>query len=238
MGKRRYLKVRPKQKCPKDHAVFYDGYIDGRLPVKDRYYCDEEYLCYLRTGARAQIKETPTTEKIRNLFLLADLGEGDPDYVVPEEFCEMRGISLSTFRRLLAIVREHYGICREDGNSYQDTPANRKYLALLALYERLEDGVDMQAFCTEFHIGRTSFFRYLALVEDFYFYLYEGAKRIALLGNGSYIGVLLEDLEEYNAWEDGQREWKRNERMKKKRKPLETTGDEGDGGATVQNEGS
>ena len=95
----------------------------------------------------------------------------------------MRGISLSTFRRLLAIVREHYGICREDGNSYQDTPANRKYLALLALYERLEDGVDMQAFCTEFHIGRTSFFRYLTLVEDFYFYLYEGAKRIALLGD-------------------------------------------------------
>lgn len=238
MGRERYLKVKPKQKCPKDHKVFHDAYLDNRWLGKNVYYCDEEDLCYLRTGERAHIKETPTTEKIRNLFLLADFAEGDPDYVSPEEFCELRDISLSNYRRLLTILREHYGICSEDGNTYEDTPANRKYLALLALYERLEDGVEKDAFCAEFRIGRTTFFRYLALVEDFYFYLYEGKKRIALLGNGNYLGVHMEDLEEYNKWEDEQRKWRREERLKRKRKSPELSEGEGDEGNEGNEDGN
>ena len=173
MGKRAYLKLNPKQKRPKDHEVI----------------CDGGNIYYPRTGTPAQIKETPTTGKIRNLFYFSLEADGEPDQVDPESFCEMRQISLSNFRRLLAIMLEYYGICSEDGNTYQDTPTNRKYLALLALHDRLEDGVDMQKFCSEFHIGRTTFFRYLAIVEDFYFHFRGGDKVIALLGDGKYIGV-------------------------------------------------
>lgn len=181
MGKKGYLKRKPKQKCPKDHEVFFD----------------ESNLYYIRSGARAEIKETPTIKKIRNLLMFSLEADGDPDRVAPKDLAYP--ISLSNFRRLLAVMREYYGICSEDGNAYCDTPSNRKYLAILALHDRLEDGVDGKAFCAEFQIGRTTFYRYLAIVEDFYFYLRGGAKVIALLDDGRYIGVYPEDLEAYNA---------------------------------------
>ncbi len=205
MGKRRYLKVDPKQKRPKDHEVICDDY-DNRpdalqddnhpeRPKEDFSSRTETNIYYFRTGERAEMKETPTIEKIRNLFFFALEADGEPDQVEPEYFCEMRQISLSNFRRLLAIMREYYGVYGEDGNAYHDTPSNRKYLALLALHDRLEDGVDMKSFCAEFHIGRTTFYRYLAIVEDFYYYLRGGAKVIALLGDGRYIGAYPDDLD-------------------------------------------
>ncbi len=197
MGKRRYLKVGPKQKRSKGHGVICDD-DDNRpdaLSGEDFSSRIESNIYYIRTGERAEIKETPTIEKIRNLFFFALEADGDPDCVDSERFCKMRQISFSNFRRLLAIMREYYGICSEDGNTYQDTPTNRKYLALLALHDGLEDGVDMREFCTQFHIGRTTFFRYLAIVEDFYFYLRGGAKAIALLGDKRYIGVYPEDID-------------------------------------------
>ena len=207
MGKRRYLKVDPKQKRSKDHEVICDD-SDNRPdalpddddpnthPKEDFSSRTESNIYYIRTGERAEIKETPTIEKIRNLFFFELEADGDPDLVDPVSFCEMREISLSNFRRLLAIMREYYGTYSEDGNTYHDTPSNRKYLALLALHDRLEDGVDMKSFCAEFHIGRTTFYRYLAIVEDFYFYLSGGAKAIALLGDGRYIGVYPEDIDD------------------------------------------
>ncbi len=197
MGKRRYLKTDPRQKRSKEHDAVCDDRDNraDRFDGEDFFYRTETNIYYVRTGKRAEIKETPTAEKIRNLFFFALEADGDPDRVDPGYFCKMRQISLSNFRRLLAIMREYYGICSEDGNTSLDTPSNRKYLALLALHDRLEDGVDMKSFCTEFHIGRTTFYRYLAIVEDFYFYLRGGAKVIALLGDGRYIGVYPEDLE-------------------------------------------
>ena len=195
MGKRRYLKVNPKQKRPKNHDVICDD-EDNRSDISDGenfYYRTEMNIYYPRTGD-AQIKETPTIEKIRNLFFFALEANGDPDRVDPEEFCEMRQISLSNFRRLLAIMREFYCSLSEGGNTYQDTPSNRKYLALLALHDGLEEGVERKKFCAEFHISRTTFYRYLAIVEDFYFYLRGGEKVIAILGDGRYVGVYLEDI--------------------------------------------
>ncbi len=198
MGKRRYLKADPKQKCSKDHDVVCDD-RDNRWDISDGEdfsYRTETNIYYTRAGERAHIKETPTIEKIRNLFFFALEADGDPDHVDPESFCKMRQISHSNFRRLLAIMREYYGIYSEDGNTYHDTPSNRKYLALLALHDRLEDGVERNKFCAEFHIARTTFYRYLAIVEDFYFYLRGGAKVIALLGDGRYIGVYPEEFEQ------------------------------------------
>ncbi len=99
MGKSAYLKLDPKQKCPKDHDVL----------------CDGINFYYISTGARAENKKTPTIKKIRNLLIFSLEADGDPNRVDPEDLAYE--ISLSIFRRLLVIMREYYGICSEDRNT-------------------------------------------------------------------------------------------------------------------------
>ena len=95
MGKSAYLKLDPKQKCPKDHDVLCDGI--------NFYYISTEN------------KKTPTIKKIRNLLIFSLEADGDPNRVDPEDLAYE--ISLSIFRRLLVIMREYYGICSEDRNT-------------------------------------------------------------------------------------------------------------------------
>ena len=175
MGRRKTYRPVPKVKRPKEHleVVVSEGTF------------------YLRSGAPSKrvTKETPSRLKIRNLLALQMVywrSGGSPD---AEEFCKTMKISMSNYRRLIAIVKLAYDDSDGGGNSVPDTVMTRKYMLLLAINRELIDGGVMQSeFCALHKISRTTFFRYLADIEDFFANV-EGFCRLAIDADYGYYRV-------------------------------------------------
>lgn len=174
MGRRKeYKGPVPNQKRPKDHEI---------IAVDDG-------LFYLRTTANADSiwSDTITTRKTRNLIALwLKIYLNGIESVNPDEFCKRREISVSNYRRLIALVKEHFAITDFSGNSVRNTPSNKKYMTILALNEEMNgDGVDMQKFCAAHHISRTTFFRYINVIQNFFCHE-DPSRGIAIDSEGEY----------------------------------------------------
>ncbi len=161
----------PKQKCPKGHSIMEK----------------EEGIFYVREYERADIvyADSVYLQKIRNLLALYDeVDEYGLENINAAKFCESRNISKSNFIRLMALIREFLG--EENNISVEYTPTNKKYLTILDLHRDLQEyGVDKQKFCAENKISRTTFFRYIAVIENF-LYKEHSNLAIAIDENGDY----------------------------------------------------
>lgn len=156
------------------------------------------FTAFFRNGGYADtvFRDTPTLKKTRNLFCLLlesdKSDDGDLDSVDAEAFCKLRKISLSNYRRLYAILREYNGDGPKRGNAFAATPTNRKYLVLLSLFEALRLGtVDLRKFCTCFRISRTTFFRYLSVIGNFFCHE-DDSQVVALTDRGEYCVICLD----------------------------------------------
>lgn len=85
----------------------------------------------------------------------------------------------------MALIKEFLG--EENGINIEFTPTNRKYLVILDLHRDLQEcgGGDKQKFCAENKISRTTFFRYIAVIENF-LYNEHSDFAIAIDENGNY----------------------------------------------------
>lgn len=161
----------PKQKCPKGHYTMEKP--EGTFYVR----------CYNR--AETVFKDSASLRKIRNLLeLYVLIDEFGIEHIDVEKFCKRREISKSNFIRLMALVKEFLG--EENGILIKDTPTNKRYLTILELHRDLQEyGVDMQKFCAVNVISRTTFFRYIAIIEN-YLYKENSNFAIAIDENGTY----------------------------------------------------
>jgi hypothetical protein len=129
---------------------------------------------YLRPDDKAGLvyKDTTTLRKTRNLFVLYDeVCENGIDSLNQEKFCKERGIKKLSYLRLLALVKKFLKLDGDGGVSVEDTATNKKYATLLAMYQDLIDNqLDMKLFCNENHISRTTFFRYINVIENYLYH--------------------------------------------------------------------
>lgn len=147
----------------------------------------EEGTFYVREYERADAvyADSVYLQKIRNLLALyVDVDEYGIENIDAVKFCKSRNISKSNFIRLMALIKEFLG--EENGIDIEFTPTNRKYFIILELHRDLQEcGVDKQKFCSENKISRTTFFRYIAIIEN-YLYKEHSDFAIAIDENGDY----------------------------------------------------
>ncbi|MCH5162254.1 MAG: hypothetical protein J1G38_02050 [Clostridiales bacterium] len=140
-------------KLPKNHFILHlDGVYFGRnFPSSE--------------GAH---RNTVTAKKTNNILALFEKmrywGE-EPDADI---FCESAEISMSNYRRLLAVVNKYLSVDDGSGNTVELGRSTARYLTILALFDELtENGADRKEFCAKHNISRTTFFRYLSAIENY-----------------------------------------------------------------------
>ena len=155
MGRRKkYRDPKPKVRRPKNHAIDED----------------EMGTFYRRSGQlpKRVIKETPYRLKMRNLLALQVEMWGTLSEPNAEKFCIERNISMSNYRRLIAIIKAACDDYDGYGNTVPDTATTRKYLLVIKLHEALcNGGVEREEFCKRNNISRVTFFRYLSDIDDY-----------------------------------------------------------------------
>lgn len=141
-------------------------------------------------------KETATAKKVVNIIYLFNLIRTyGYENVNVEKFCKETEISMSNYRRILAIVKKHLDIYDEKGNSVANTPANKRYLTILNLYENMKDcGVDRLAFCKEHNISRSTFFRYLSFIDNYNIHYDVGEYELIAIGEDGFYYVTMPGL--------------------------------------------
>jgi hypothetical protein len=147
-----------KQKRPKEHEEFSIG--------SGLFYARTNIMNMVRSRIDITENYTSTTRKVMNLLALNSKFDDGECTTTEDEFCKQRNISKSNYLRLLKIVQDFYEI--RDSEGKKDTSTNKKYMTILAAYDDLWNcGINREKFCDEHKISRTTFFRYIALIEKY-----------------------------------------------------------------------
>lgn len=167
------IKKSKKFKLQKGH-LYDDSY--------DELYCIRHYY-----HAEMVEKDSPTLKKVRNLLSLYDKAyECGIEELDCDEFCKDREIKKTSYLRLVKLVQRFFDICKGNNVTEDDSPSTKKYINLLTMYLELNDRqLSMQNFCKKQNIGRTTFFRYITIIENYLYY--ENINKVIAYGeSGNY----------------------------------------------------
>lgn len=149
-------------RCQEDHVIV--DYDDGVYAIRLR---DDDWPPG-RYGA--ELYESATLRKTKNLIaLLEELSNnGSLENIDVDGFCRRRDISKLTFERLLAVMAYCIKIPYNGCIKVKHNQTNRRYKLILTLYYKMKHfEVNSSDFCKRHKISRSTFFRYLNIIDAY-----------------------------------------------------------------------